>query len=242
MAIKTSKRRKTSATGKRGARGLSKTSRKLHAATRYPDGRKPASIFVPTRLRLRRPVPSDIEIAQEAKLKPKDFTDQQKGMISAFNRYICYIHPAATDQQGQEQLVEVKYARSRTYFEAQHWEEAAIAFRDGRATGARAEVEGRTALDEVVQMMGGLAYMTGPEGRPLRAGSSVIDILGGTFAALGIVAALRERDTTGKGKRITSSLFETTALLVAQHMAQYELTGEEPPPMSVKRPAWGAGA
>src|SRR6185436_19029914 len=74
---------------------------------------------------------------------------------------------------------------------------------------------------------------------PLRAGSSVIDILGGTFAALGIVAALRERESTGRGKRVTSSLFETTALLVAQHMAQFELTGEAPPPMSVKRPAWG---
>jgi crotonobetainyl-CoA:carnitine CoA-transferase CaiB-like acyl-CoA transferase len=99
--------------------------------------------------------------------------------------------------------------------------------------------EHRAALDEVTQMMGGLAYMTGLPDRPLRAGSSVIDILGGTFAALGIVAALRERDRTGRGKRVTSSLFETTALLVAQHMAQYELTGEEPPPMSVKRPAWG---
>jgi len=99
--------------------------------------------------------------------------------------------------------------------------------------------EHRAALDEVTQMMGGLAYMTGLPDRPLRAGSSVIDILGGTFAALGIVAALRERDQTGKGKRITTSLYETTALLVAQHMAQYELTGEAPPPMSVKRPAWG---
>ena len=98
--------------------------------------------------------------------------------------------------------------------------------------------EHRPALDEVTQMMGGLAYMTGLPDRPLRAGSSVIDILGGTFAALGIVAALREREKTGRGQRVTSSLFETTALLVAQHMAQYEITGEEPPPMSVKRPAW----
>jgi tetratricopeptide (TPR) repeat protein len=67
---------------------------------------------------------------EEAKLKPKDMTENQKGMITAFNRYICYIHPAATDATGQEQLVEVKYARARTYFEAQHWEEAGIAFRD----------------------------------------------------------------------------------------------------------------
>ncbi len=99
--------------------------------------------------------------------------------------------------------------------------------------------EHRAALDEVTQMMGGLAYMTGLPDRPLRAGSSVIDILGGTFAALGILAALRERERTGKGRRVTSALFETTALLVAQHMAQYEITGEAPPPMSVKRPAWG---
>src|SRR5438034_442655 len=99
--------------------------------------------------------------------------------------------------------------------------------------------EHRLALDEVTQMMGGLAYMTGLPDRPLRAGSSVIDIMGGTFAAVGILAALRERETTGQGKRVTSSLFESTAYLVAQHMAQYELTGEAPPPMSVKRPAWG---
>jgi crotonobetainyl-CoA:carnitine CoA-transferase CaiB-like acyl-CoA transferase len=99
--------------------------------------------------------------------------------------------------------------------------------------------EHRPSLDEVTQMMGGLAYMTGLPDRPLRAGSSVIDIMGGTFAAVGILAALRERETTGKGKRVTSSLFESTAYLVAQHMAQYELTGEAPPPMSVKRPAWG---
>jgi crotonobetainyl-CoA:carnitine CoA-transferase CaiB-like acyl-CoA transferase len=97
----------------------------------------------------------------------------------------------------------------------------------------------RAALDEVVQMMGGLAYMTGLPERPLRAGSSVVDILGGTFGAVGILAALREREKTGRGRRVTSALFETTAYLVAQHMAQYELTGEAPPPMSVKRPAWG---
>jgi len=99
--------------------------------------------------------------------------------------------------------------------------------------------EDRPALDEVTQMMGGLAYMTGLPDRPLRAGSSVVDIMGGTFAAVAILAALREREKTGMGKRVTSALFESTAYLVAQHMAQYELTGEAPPPMSVKRPAWG---
>jgi crotonobetainyl-CoA:carnitine CoA-transferase CaiB-like acyl-CoA transferase len=67
----------------------------------------------------------------------------------------------------------------------------------------------------------------------------VVDILGGTFAAVAILAALRERESTGRGQRVTSALFESTAYLVAQHMAQFELTGEAPPPMSVKRPAWG---
>jgi crotonobetainyl-CoA:carnitine CoA-transferase CaiB-like acyl-CoA transferase len=99
--------------------------------------------------------------------------------------------------------------------------------------------EHRPSLDEVTQMMGGLAYMTGLPDRPLRAGSSVVDIMGGTFAAIGILAALRSRERTGRGQRVTSALFESTAYLVAQHMAQYELTGEAPPPMSVKRPAWG---
>ncbi len=97
----------------------------------------------------------------------------------------------------------------------------------------------RPALDEVVQMMGGLAYMTGLPERPLRVGSSVNDIMGGMFAAIGILAALRERETTGRGKLVKSALFENTAFLVSQHMAQYAITGEAPPPMSVKKPAWG---
>src|SRR5207237_1559922 len=99
--------------------------------------------------------------------------------------------------------------------------------------------EHRLALDEVTQMMGGLAYMTGLPDRPLRAGSSVIDIMGGTFAAVGILAALRERSRSGRGQRVTRARCASTGYLVAPHMAQYELTGEAPPPMSVKRPAWG---
>ncbi|MEX0828005.1 MAG: CaiB/BaiF CoA-transferase family protein [Haliea sp.] len=98
--------------------------------------------------------------------------------------------------------------------------------------------ENRTALDEVTQMMGGLAYMTGLPDRPLRAGSSVIDITGGMFGVIGILAALEQRHRTGIGQQITSSLFETTAYLVGQHMAQQAVSGEEPPPMSVRRSAW----
>ena len=99
--------------------------------------------------------------------------------------------------------------------------------------------ERRPALDEVVQMMGGLAYMTGLPDRPLRVGSSVNDIMGGMFAAIGILAALREREKTGKGQLVRSALYENTAFLVAQHVAQLAITGEEPPPMAVKKPAWG---
>ncbi len=97
----------------------------------------------------------------------------------------------------------------------------------------------RPALDEVVQMMGGLAYMTGLPDRPLRVGSSVNDIMGGMFGVIGILAALRERETTGRGTLVRSALFENTVFLVAQHMAQLAITGEEPPPMAVKKPAWG---
>ena len=79
--------------------------------------------------------------------------------------------------------------------------------------------EKRQALDEVVQFMGGLAYMTGPPGHPLRAGASVIDIMGGTFGVVGILAALRERDHSGKGQLVKSALFENVAHLMGTHMS-----------------------
>ncbi|HUD28474.1 MAG TPA: CaiB/BaiF CoA-transferase family protein [Novosphingobium sp.] len=98
--------------------------------------------------------------------------------------------------------------------------------------------EERTALDEVTQMMGGLAYMTGPPGRPLRAGSSVIDITGGMFGVIGILAALEQRHRTGKGAEIKCSLYETTAFLVGQHIAQKAVTGAAARPMPVRISAW----
>jgi len=98
--------------------------------------------------------------------------------------------------------------------------------------------EKRPALDEIVQFMGGLAYMTGPRGMPLRAGASVVDIMGGVFGALGILAALRERERTGRGQLVSSALFESTAFLVAQHMGQQALTGVAPPPMPEKASSW----
>ena len=94
--------------------------------------------------------------------------------------------------------------------------------------------EQRPALDEVVQFMGGLAYMTGPRGQPLRAGASVVDLMGGMFGVVGILAALRERDRTGRGQKVQSALFESTAYMVAQHMSGQIVTGKEPPPMPHK--------
>ncbi|WBH18028.1 CaiB/BaiF CoA transferase family protein [Sphingomonas radiodurans] len=98
--------------------------------------------------------------------------------------------------------------------------------------------EDRTALDEVAQMMGGLAYMTGPPGRPLRAGSSVIDVTGGMFGVIAILAAVEERHRTGRGQKVQASLFETTAYLVGQHMAQYAVTGKPAAPMPARVSAW----
>lgn len=98
--------------------------------------------------------------------------------------------------------------------------------------------DNRLALDEVVQMMAGLAYMTGPVGRPLRAGSSVNDIMGGMFGAIGVLAALNERHTTGTGREVQSALYENCVLLAAQHMQQYVVTGEAAAPMPNRISAW----
>lgn len=98
--------------------------------------------------------------------------------------------------------------------------------------------QNRTALDEVVQMMTGLAYMTGPSGQPLRAGASVNDIMGGLFAAFSVLAALLEKQKTGEGTAVRVGLFENSLLLVAQHMVQFALEGKNPPPMPERDFSW----
>ncbi|CZY23777.1 CaiB/BaiF CoA transferase family protein [Enterobacter hormaechei] len=98
--------------------------------------------------------------------------------------------------------------------------------------------ENRTALDEVVQMMTGLAYMTGPEGRPLRAGASVNDVMGGMFSAITILAALLQRGQSGKGQFVQTGLYENSAFLVAQHMMQKAVTGKSAAPMPSRLSAW----
>lgn len=99
--------------------------------------------------------------------------------------------------------------------------------------------EHRTALDEVVQMMGGLAYMTGRPGDPLRAGSSVNDIMGGMFGAIAALGALMQRNQTGQGQEIDSALFENNVFLVGQHMLQYQITGQAANPMPERISPWG---
>lgn len=98
--------------------------------------------------------------------------------------------------------------------------------------------EHRTALDEVVQMMGGLAYMTGRPGDPLRAGSSVNDIMGGLFGAIGALGALIQRGITGRGMEVQSALFENNVFLMGQHMLQYAVTGKHPAPMPARDNPW----
>lgn len=98
--------------------------------------------------------------------------------------------------------------------------------------------EHRTALDEVVQMMGGLAYMTGRPGDPLRAGTSVNDIMGGMFGAIGALGAIIQRGITGRGQEVQSALFENNVFLVGQHMLQYAITGEPAAPMPERISAW----
>ena len=96
----------------------------------------------------------------------------------------------------------------------------------------------RPALDEVVQMMGGLAYMTGRPGDPLRAGTSVNDIMGGMFGAIGVLGALIQRGITGKGMEVQSALFENNVFLMGQHMLQYAMTGRHPQPMPARDNPW----
>lgn len=98
--------------------------------------------------------------------------------------------------------------------------------------------EHRTALDEAVQFMGGLAYMTGPPGMPLRCGTSVVDLMGGTMAVVAIMAALRERERTGRGQVVQTGLFESVVFLMGQHMAAYANMGEDLAPMPARQGGW----
>ncbi|MEA2940484.1 MAG: hypothetical protein QOD09_1013 [Bradyrhizobium sp.] len=99
--------------------------------------------------------------------------------------------------------------------------------------------EHRPALDEVVQMMSGLAAMTGTKAKPQRVGSSANDIMGGMFGAIAILAALyQKRGGQAQGADIRIGLFENCLFLVAQHMVEYEMTGNRPRSMPEREHAW----
>ena len=97
----------------------------------------------------------------------------------------------------------------------------------------------RPALDEVVQMMSGLAAMTGTREKPQRVGSSANDIMGGMFGVISILAALyQKRSGRSEGADIRIGLFENCLFLVAQHMVEYEMTGNKPRSMPEREHAW----
>ena len=98
--------------------------------------------------------------------------------------------------------------------------------------------EHRPALDEVVQMMSGLAAMTGTRDKPQRVGSSANDIMGGMFGAISILAALYQRRSGAEGADIRIGLFENCLFLVAQHMVEFEMTGNKPRSMPEREHAW----
>ena len=157
-------------------------------------------------------------------LKSKKGAELAKQLISTADVFIENMRPGALDKLGfgYEEL-------------SQSHPELIYCSEKGFLSGP---YEQRTALDEIAQMMGGLAYMTGPPGRPLRAGSSVVDITGGMFGVIGVLSALTERAATGKGAHVTASLFETTVFLVGQHMAQKSVTGIAAQPMPARTSAW----
>lgn len=92
----------------------------------------------------------------------------------------------------------------------------------------------RLAADELAQMMGGLAYMTGLPRRPMRAGASITDLGVAAFATMAILAALLQRQHTGRGQHIHGGLFETVAFWMSQHLAIMGTTGKTPEPITVR--------
>ena len=125
-------------------------------------------------------------------------------------------------------------------------EERVLAERLERPAGERAagEVERRPEHHVVAgrERLGAEPGQVAPTvllpGDPLRAGSSVNDIMGGMFGAIGAMAALAQRAQTGRGQEVQSALFENCVFLAAQHMQQFSMTGEPPPPMPSRVSAW----
>lgn len=88
----------------------------------------------------------------------------------------------------------------------------------------------RPFLDELAQMAGGIAYLTGFEGKPMRAGASITDIGAATYGVMGILAALYRREQTGVGDCIEAGLYETVVFWISQYITGAQLSGKNPPP------------
>jgi len=183
--------------------------------------------------------------------KTRNLTDAGSGYFLTFNRNKRSIAVDVKSKQGKDIVLKLLTGTDVFIenFRSGAMEKLGLGYDDLKSLNpkliycsAKGFLEGpyqnRTALDEVAQMMGGLAYMTGPPGQPLRAGSSVIDIMGGMFGVIAILAAVQERQTSGTGQKVTSALFENAVYLMGQHMAQTATTGSPPPPMSVRVSAW----
>ena len=183
--------------------------------------------------------------------KTRNLTDAGSGYFLTFNRNKRSIAVDVKSKQGKDIVLKLLTGTDVFIenFRSGAMEKLGLGYDDLKSLNpkliycsAKGFLEGpyqnRTALDEVAQMMGGLAYMTGPPGQPLRAGSSVIDIMGGMFGVIAILAAVQERQTSGIGQKVTSALFENVVYLMGQHMAQTATTGSPPPPMSVRVSAW----
>jgi len=183
--------------------------------------------------------------------KTRNLTDAGSGYFLTFNRNKRSIAVDVKSKQGKDVVLKLLTGTDVFIenFRSGAMEKLGLGYDDLKSLNpkliycsAKGFLEGpyqnRTALDEVAQMMGGLAYMTGPPGQPLRAGSSVIDIMGGMFGVIAILAAVQERQTSGTGQKVTSALFENVVYLMGQHMAQTASTVSPPPPMSVRVSAW----
>ena len=97
----------------------------------------------------------------------------------------------------------------------------------------------RPFLDELAQMAGGLAYLTGFENQPMRAGASVTDIGAATYGIVGILAALYRREQTGEGDSIESGLYETIVFWISQYITSAQVSGKNPLPRGTRASGMG---
>ena len=96
----------------------------------------------------------------------------------------------------------------------------------------------RTAYDLIIQGLSGMMSITGPdENSPTKVGSSIADIFCGTFACIGILAALHSRNLTGKGQKVDVAMLDSMVSVLENAIARYAATGESPVPIGNRHPS-----